>query len=204
MNQPLARCAGNALEVAEAVRYLTGERRTPRLHEVTLALSSEMLLAAGLAADESAARAQLMRALDSGRAAEIFARMVAEMGGPVDFVERCQLYLSSAPLVRPVYPEHSGHVSAMDARGLGMAVCALGGGRRQASDSLDYRVGLSDLVELGQMLTLDTPLAVVHAANESSLLEAERRIRAAVSLSAARAPQAPLVYRKLRGAEPAA
>jgi thymidine phosphorylase len=85
-----------------------------------------------------------------------------------------------------------------------MAVCALGGGRRQASDSLDYRVGLSDLVELGQMLTLDTPLAVVHAANESSLLEAERRIRAAVSLSAARAPQAPLVYRKLRGAEPAA
>src|SRR3954447_16553812 len=44
MNQPLASAAGNAVEVAYAVDYLTGRRREPRFHEVTVALSAEMLV----------------------------------------------------------------------------------------------------------------------------------------------------------------
>ena len=44
MDRVLGRNVGNALEVAEAVAYLTGEgTRDPRLHEVTLALAGEML-----------------------------------------------------------------------------------------------------------------------------------------------------------------
>jgi thymidine phosphorylase len=183
------------------VRYLTGEVRTPRLHEVTMALCAEMLLAGGLAASESEARERLQQVLDNGRAAEIFARMVAEMGGPVDFVERYQLYLAPAPLIRPVYSAQAGRVGAIDTRALGMAVCALGGGRQLAGDSLDYRVGLTDLVELGQQVNLDTPLAMVHAANETTLLEAERRIRAAVSFTAEQVPDLPLVYHRVRGSD---
>jgi len=198
MNQPLASTAGNALETAEAVRYLTGEMRSPRLHEITMALCAEMLLAGDLARDHADALTRLQQSLDSGRAAEIFARMVSEMGGPADFVERYSSYFPPAPLVRAVYPRNAGRVCSIDTRAVGMAVCALGGGRQRATDVLDYRVGLTDLVELGQTLSADTPLALVHAASEAGLLEAERRVCAAVTIEHADVVVPPAVYRTLR------
>lgn len=74
MNQALGREVGNALEVAEAIRYLTGHSsvggrntgREARLHAITLALGAEMLVLGGLAANTTAARAQLQAVLDSG------------------------------------------------------------------------------------------------------------------------------------------
>jgi thymidine phosphorylase len=87
MNQVLASCAGNAVEVKEAIDFLTGAYRNPRLYAVTMGLCAEMLLLGGLATDEADARAKLNRVLDNGRAAEIFGKMVSGLGGPVDFVE---------------------------------------------------------------------------------------------------------------------
>ena len=72
---------GNALEVVCAIDYLTGKSRPARLHEVTMALSAELLVTGGLARDV-AARAKLQHALDTGAAAERFARMVTALGGP--------------------------------------------------------------------------------------------------------------------------
>ena len=43
MSEPLASAAGNAVEVQNAVDYLSGERRDARLHEVTLSLGAELL-----------------------------------------------------------------------------------------------------------------------------------------------------------------
>lgn len=162
---------------------LTGESRAARLHDTTMALCCEMLLAGGLASNPHEAHERLLHVLDSGLAAEVFGRMVAEMGGPSDFVENYKLYLEPAPLVRALYSPRSGYVHDIDTRGLGMAVCALGGGRRRALDELDYRVGLSDMVELGQQVSTETPLALVHAADEAGLEEAERRVREAITLS---------------------
>ncbi|WP_028537224.1 thymidine phosphorylase [Paludibacterium yongneupense] len=198
MSQPLACCAGNAIETAEAVRYLTGAARTPRLHEITMALCAEMLIAGGLSPDETDARTRLQAALDSGRAAEIFGRMVAAMGGPVDFVENYARHFEAAPLVRPVLAERAGIVGEMDCRGMGMAVCALGGGRRLASDVLDFRVGLTDLVERGQPVDAATPLAVIHAADEASWQDAARRVRQAIVVADAAPEVLPLVCRTLR------
>lgn len=197
MSQPLASSAGNSLETTEAVRYLKGEQRNPRLHAVTMALCSEMLLAGGLAASAEEAGKRLEQALDSGRAAEIFARMVTELGGPADFVEHHQRYLPAAPVLRPVYAERSGFVGAMDTRALGMAVCALGGGRRLANDQLDYRVGLTQFVELGQWVAADQPLLLIHAADERGADEAARRIRSAITLSEAAPTALPLVYQTI-------
>ncbi|EMY0669485.1 thymidine phosphorylase, partial [Serratia marcescens] len=119
MNQVLASSAGNAVEVREAVRFLTGEYRNPRLLEVTLALCVEMLLSGGLANDEADARAKLQAVLDNGKAAEVFGRMVAAQQGPIDFVERYDSYLPAATLSKPVYAENPGIISAMDTRALG-------------------------------------------------------------------------------------
>ncbi|STI83362.1 thymidine phosphorylase [Escherichia coli] len=40
-------------------------------------------------------------------------------------------------LTKAVYADTEGFVSEMDTRALGMAVVAMGGGRRQASDTID-------------------------------------------------------------------
>src|SRR6478609_6693230 len=67
MNQVLGTTAGNALEVKEAVDYLTGAKREPRLHEVTVALAAAVL---------GGDRDRVEEALSSGAAAERFGAMV--------------------------------------------------------------------------------------------------------------------------------
>ncbi|MBL0655566.1 thymidine phosphorylase [Aeromonas caviae] len=197
MNQVLASSAGNAVEVREAVRYLTGEYRNPRIHEVTLALCAEMLISAGLASDEQDARAKLQAVLDNGKAAEIFGRMVTGLGGPADFMERYDAYLPKAAIVRPVYAAHSGFVTAMDTRELGLAVVAMGGGRRAAADKLDYAVGLTDFIRLGQSVEADKPLALIHAQTEAQFAEAARMVQAAVKIGDTRPEALPEVYRRI-------
>ncbi|KIA81836.1 thymidine phosphorylase [Chromobacterium piscinae] len=199
MSQPLASTAGNSIETREAVRYLKGDERNPRLHEVTMALCAQMLIGGKLASDEADARAKLQAALDSGRAAEIFGRMVTALGGPADFLENYDRHLAPAPIVRPVFADKGGFVGAMDTRGIGMAVCALGGGRRLASDELDFRVGLSQFVELGQNISKDTPLMMIHAADEASFEDAARRVRAAIRIDEIAPAALPQVYQIIRG-----
>uniref|UniRef100_UPI0005562371 thymidine phosphorylase n=1 Tax=Erwinia oleae TaxID=796334 RepID=UPI0005562371 len=199
MNQVLASTAGNALEVREAVRFLTGDYRNPRLLEVTLALSAEMLVSGGLAATQQEATGKLQAVLDNGRAAEVFAQMVAAQKGPTDFVGKVDSYLPAAMLSKAVYAEAPGVVSAMDTRALGMAVVALGGGRRRASDAIDYSVGLSDMVQIGDVVDAQRPLAVIHAASESGWQQAAQAVRQAVTLSETAPEKTPVIYRRIAG-----
>jgi len=194
MSQPLASSAGNAVEVREAVRYLRGDRPNARLHEVTMALCAQMLLSGGLASDEAEARRKLDEALTSGRAAERFAKMVAMLGGPSDFMDRYDDYLERAPIIRPIYPKHSGTVRAMDTYKIGMAVVAIGGGRTRPTDPIDYAVGLTDFVALGDRVDPTTPLAMAHLRNESQFEEIEQRILEAVTVGEGEADVPPAVY----------
>lgn len=197
MNQVLASSAGNAVEVREAVRFLTGDYRNPRLSEVTMALCVEMLISGQLARDENDAHTKLQAVLDNGKAAEVFGRMVAAQKGPTDFIERYDHYLPGAMLSKAVYADHDGYVSEMDTRALGMAVVAMGGGRRQASDSIDYSVGFTEMVRLGERVDSERPLAVIHAKNEASWREAAKAVKAAVK-TGENSPQAtPVVYRRI-------
>lgn len=197
MNQVLASSAGNAVEVREAVRYLAGEYRNPRIHEVTMALCAEMLISAGLASDERDARAKLQAVLDNGKAAEIFGRMVTGLGGPADFMERYDAYLPKAAIVRPVFAANSGFVTAMDTRELGLAVVAMGGGRRSAGDKLDYAVGLTDFIRLGQGVDADKPIAMIHAQTEEQYAQAASMVQAAVRIGGERPEALPEVYRRI-------
>ncbi len=179
MDQVLGDSAGNALEVAEAIAYLTGERREPRLHEVTLALSASLLVQGGLAATEDEARAAAERALDSGDAAERFGRMAAALGGPADLVERAADHLGAAPVQHAVTVER-GVVTGMDCRAVGLVITGLGGNRAREDDTIDPAVGLTDIAPVGAEVGPDRPLGVVHARDAAGAQEAERALRAAV------------------------
>ncbi|ELI0635919.1 thymidine phosphorylase [Vibrio harveyi] len=197
MNQVLASSAGNAVEVREAVRFLTGEYRNPRLLEVTMASCAEMLVLGKLAENTEDARAKLMEALDNGKAAECFGKMVAGLGGPADFVENYDNYLEKAEIIKPVYATETGVVSAMDTRAIGMAVVSMGGGRRVATDEIDYAVGFDNFIRLGEVADSDKPLAVIHARTEEQWEEAAKALRSAITVGGEYTPT-PEVYRQIR------
>lgn len=201
MNQVLASCAGNAVEVKEAIDFLTGRYRNPRLYEVTMGLCAEMLMLGGIAATETQAREKLNAVLDNGKAAEIFGRMISGLGGPTDFVENPGLYLPESKIIRPVYAEQTGFATSMDTRELGLAVVTLGGGRRKPGDALDYSVGLTQVCALGDEISKDKPIAMIHAQTETAFAEAERAVRKAIHIGDSCPEKKPEIYRYIRASD---
>jgi len=184
MNQPLANAAGNGLEVRVAVDFLTGKIKSGRLYDVTLALGGELLAATGLAGDPKDGEKKLGAGLASGEAADRFARMVAGLGGPDDFMEKTDSCLAAAPIVRPVFPAEAGYVAEIDTRRIGIAVIELGGGRLSVDDAIDPSVGFSDLAGIGDAIGPDQPLGIVHARTQEDAGRAEARLHALYKLQA--------------------
>ncbi len=197
MNQVLGRTAGNALEVLESVEFLTGTAQDERLRAVTLALCAELLHLGGLAEDAAAGRAQAAGALASGRAAERFAAMVRALGGPGDILERPQAHLPAAPVATPVAPEDAGVVVSVDARALGIAVVALGGGRARADQAIDHAVGLAEVAAIGDAVGRDRPLAVVHGRDSASAKRAAESVRGAMRIGETAQAPGPVVAKRL-------
>ncbi len=197
MNEVLGTTAGNAVEIAESIRYLRDEQRERRLDEVVLALSAEMLIAGGIESDREAAKQRCEDAVTSGRAAEIFGRMTAALGGPADIVENYDRYLPRAPVVRPVHAE--GIVSAVDTLAVGNAIIELGGGRHNVGEQLDLSVGLTDIAAIGTRVDGERPLAVIHAASEQDADVAEKTLLAACRLSEDAPATRPVIYEILDG-----
>ena len=196
-NQPLARSAGNALEVAEAIAMLKDAAPDPRLLEVTLALGARLLVLGGCDATEGAARARLGRSLADGSAAECFARMVAGLGGPVDLLDRPGHYLAAAPVVLAVPAPRAGYVAQVDTRALGLVVVTLGGGRTRPGAAIDPRVGLDRIAPLGARVERGEPLARVHAADSAAAAAAAAAVAAAVRLADAPPPADPAVIERM-------
>ena len=199
MNAPLARSAGNALEVHEAIRFLRGDVRHERLLSVVLSLSGELLHLGGLARDLEAGSRLAADSLDSGRAAERFEMMVAGQGGPADILQKPDVYLKEASLVRPVFSDQPGYISAIDTRAVGTAVVQLGGGRRCAGDRIDPTVGFSSISSLGQPVDKHTPLAVIHAADEAAWERAAGQMRAAMKVEPEAIAVSPVIHARVEG-----
>lgn len=197
MNEVLGRTAGNALEIAETVRYLRNEDRESRLDTVTLGLCAEMLLTAGIETDRDTALRKVDEAVSSGRALEVFAKMVVALGGPIDFVERADAHLAKAPVIKAIHAD--GILTSVDTRAIGNTIIQLGGGRTRVGEALDMSVGFSDIASIGTRLDSNTPLAVVHAASSDDADRAEALFRGACSLGSDAPPEAPVVKEILTG-----
>ena len=182
MNQCLASSAGNAIEVREAIQFLTGGPRNSRLEAVVFGLGSELLRTSSLAATHAEADDALHSALRSGQAAEHFRRMVEALGGAPDLLERAEEILPLAPVTMPVLAERPGFISAIDTRELGMTVVRLGGGRSNPAQKIDHRVGLGEITGLGAAVETGSPLAVVYGSSEGEAARAAAGLRAAFTI----------------------
>ncbi|RYE94204.1 MAG: thymidine phosphorylase, partial [Oxalobacteraceae bacterium] len=138
------------------------------------------------------------RALDAGAAAERFARMVSALGGPADLMENPDAHLAAAPIVLPVPAPATGYAASTDCRSLGLAVVGLGGGRVRPQDPIDYAVGLTGLVELGDKVDAGQPLALVHARTQDAAERAVREVQAAYRIALEQPAAQPMIYKTIR------
>lgn len=183
MNQVLGSTAGNAVEMQEAVDFLKGKSSDARLYNVTMKLCQELLLSAELAQNETEAKTKLEQALSSGKALEIFARMVSALGGPKDFVEKTEHYLPRAKIIRPVFADKEGYVESMQTREIGLSIIDLKGGRTRSDQKLDYATGYTGFCQIGNYLDSQTPLCFVHAQTEDQFNRAAAELKSCIKIS---------------------
>lgn len=187
MNQPLGRMCGNANEVLEAVAFLRGEPIPTDLHEVTLSLAAELLLATDRAADAEEARQTLQDHIRSGRAMQRFERMVIAQSGRADFD------LKLAP-GSELCSDRAGFIHAIDTEQLGLAIIELGGGRRTKTDRIDHSTGIEMLVRIGDPIEQGQPLVRVFATDPDSV---RGRLLAAITVGEHEPEHQPLISERI-------
>lgn len=191
MNQVLGATAGNAVEVHESIDYLQGKNVDKRLHDVTAALTAELLVLGKLAKDIPDAHVKINAVLANGKAAEHFAKMVSVLGGPTDLMEKPEKYLKAAAVVKDFFPAQKGVVTSMDVRSIGIGIVEMGGGRASAADTIDHAVGLTNMSALGDEVGAGAkPLATIHAKDDASWQKMADKLSQIITISAAAAPAA--------------
>jgi len=183
MNQVLGSTAGNALEMYETVKYLTGKLREPRLHKVVVTLAKAMLLNSHLAKDDVDAQVKVDYALASGNAAEIFGKMISALGGPSDFIEQPWRSMQKAEHIVEILAPNHGYISAMQTRDVGFSVVGLGGGRISNDQKIDHSVGFDRVLPIGSRVNRADVLARVHANSQESAELASKQYIKALSFS---------------------
>lgn len=151
MNEPLGRMVGNALEVREAIRFLSGEPVPADLDTLARHVAARLLELA----DVEDAADRVDAALTSGAALERLEAMVAAQGGTLD-------HLPSSAERWTVHADRDGVVRTVDAQRVGTAVLALGGGRQRKGDHVRHEVGVELEAKAGDQIAAGDPLVIVH------------------------------------------
>lgn len=171
MDEPTGEAAGNALEVAEAVRCLQGDGPQD-LEEIVLDLCAAVSISS---------REQLQHLLHSGAAWERFQQMVSAQGGrPADLTRITEIH--RAPVIRELKADQSGRLTRMDARIIGQAILELGAGRARSNDSIDFAVGCDQIAKTGQAIAFGEVLLRIHARSTSAADAAESSIRQGIRI----------------------
>jgi len=127
---------------------------------------------------------------------ELASRRTARMRAMVvkDWCEPKDMRLMELP-----DPEPGAGEVAIDVRAIGLAILALGGGRRRVEDRIDYSVGLADMLGVGDEVGPGRPLAIVHARDSAAAEQAAAAIQAAVEIADAPVAAGPLIRDRIAG-----
>ncbi|HSB37067.1 MAG TPA: thymidine phosphorylase [Thermoanaerobaculia bacterium] len=187
MDRPLGVAIGNANEVEESIRMLSGEGPAD-LRENVLLLGADLVRAAGLETGEKGARARLNAALSDGRALEVFARLIKEQGGDPSVCD------DPSRLPRPkakkeVPAPEAGVVTRIATRELGLLAIELGCGRAKKDDVVDPASGFRVHRKLGNSVAKGEPLVTIEFGPSARPKPAfEERLRACFTVSPAGTP----------------
>jgi pyrimidine-nucleoside phosphorylase len=196
MSQPLGRCAGNWIELCEAVELLRGERHpaSEDLRELSLILAGWMIYLGGQAESPEAGYQRAGSALAGGSALRVFFAMVEAHGGDLAaFDHPVSFHKPGATQLLKAWK--SGFIAEMDTTALGWAVQRLGAGREKAGEPVDPHAGIEFHARRGTRIEKGQPLATLYATSTDHVAEPTALIRQAIHFSKAQPEQVPLVSR---------
>jgi thymidine phosphorylase len=173
MDNPLGSAIGNALEVRESVRFLTGGEVPEDLSIEARHVAVRLLELKGIEAPEEAVE----EALTSGAAYEKFDEFVRAQGGDANALED----LPVSDEVREVATPEGGYVARFGASRIGRAALALGAGREKKTDEVDPGAGVEVLVKVGERIEEGEPVARLYGGRNAD--RAEALVREALELS---------------------
>lgn len=194
MNQPLGYKIGNALEIEESLDLLKGQGPAD-LKELTLALGSYMVVLGQKAPDVTTAKKMLEDTIASGAALERFRAMISAQGGDSRVVDDYSL-LPHAQYQIDLSAPHSGVITQIAADELGIASMLLGGGRQQASDQLDYAVGLELHKKIGDSVQEGETIVTIHS-NQAAVPEVEKLLLNNIQIGTT-ASVPPMIYQVVK------
>ncbi len=195
MNQPLGRRIGNALEVIESIACLRGNGPQD-LRELTLRLTAEMLIIAGLESDRQVAYQRCAQVLDSGKALEKFAQLIEAQGGDPRIVDNMSYF--NIPIDEDYFlAPRSGFLTKINCREIGNAAVVLGAGRNKTSDPIDHGVGLEMLAKLGHKVQEGEPIVRIIHRRGRGIEDCILRLARAFTIEETPAELPPLIYETL-------
>ena len=181
MSQPLAPSMGNAVEVREALKVLSGQANKSKLAEVSIKLASFLTKQQGIGGKQVINKFEDLIA--NGSALEVFGRMVSALGGPIKFTDDWNRFLPEATVITEIPTLKPGYLNAWHGHDLGNTIVALGGGRRVQTDIVDPSVGLDQIRPLGSYLNEGDIIARVHASRTDIAREVIKKVQAAAIIS---------------------
>lgn len=180
MDQPLGVMIGNALEIKESIDILKGKGPSDSL-ALTLELGAEMLILGNKASSHEEGKNLVKDALTSGRAFDVFVRMVKAQGGDISYVLEPDRF-SKAKHCISINAATTGFVQSIDSRAIGIAVGMLGGGRFTLNDTIAPEVGAELKIKIGDQVLEGQPICMIHA-DQRGLDEALLRISHAITIA---------------------
>lgn len=152
MNVPLGKCIGNSLEVTEAIEVLKGNEKDNNFVDLCIDLATDMI-SMGLEITKKEAHSMVEEAINSGKAYDKFTEMVKHQNGKID-------KLKNSSKTIEIKSPYSGTIKKINALELGKLSLALGAGKENINDKIDYTVGIElkkligDSVKKGDVLAL--------------------------------------------------
>ena len=151
MNQVLGFSAGHAVEVIESINYLKNENKNIRLEKITNTLAVSLLTKTFDYSKEEALK-KVLKVIENGKAAEKFEMMVASLGGDKNILSNCDKLLSGKNFIGEIIANKNGYISEIKTRDLGLCLIEIGGGRKQLNDTINYSVGITNVVSLNDKI----------------------------------------------------
>lgn len=192
MNAPLGNCAGNAVEIKQAVDILKGDLRND-LSELSVELAAMMIFNSGKAENIGEAKKTAEKQISSGAALEKFRQVIKMQGGNPSVIDSPEAVLPEAENSMEIRSAESGYITYMKTREIGLAAVMTGAGRNKKEDRIDHSAGIMIYKKTGDYVKKGDVIARLLYNSSANIDEAAAVMKDSCVISQENAPKPELI-----------